>query len=262
MNQAGRTFPAFWAVSPRHPGRPWMAGAVALTLHAGLAAAVLTINPARFRAEAPIEVDVSAPPPPPEIRPPAPEPPAPRPEPRPRLIPHRAPVPAPPVAAPPPPSAEPPKPAAPPTFGVSLSSVVAGDGPGMAVPVGNTLMTKPGRPVHPGEVKPISGEGTPFTPVADMYISKYPEVLHEVKGEDIYPPEAKRLGIEGAVKLKLGIDEKGNVADVRVIERAGHGFDEAAVRAMRQFRFAAAVGNDGRPVPCRIEYTYRFDLSQ
>ena len=71
-------------------------------------------------------------------------------------------------------------------------------------------------------------------------------------GEENYPPEAKRLGIEGKVELKLGIDENGRVVQVKVIERGGHGFDEAAVKAMRLARFKPAMTSDGKAVPCSI----------
>ena len=67
---------------------------------------------------------------------------------------------------------------------------------------------------------------------------------------------------EGVVTFKIGVDEKGDVADVRIVERAGHGFDEAAAKAMRRFKFKPAIANDGRPVPCRISYTFRFNLTQ
>jgi protein TonB len=239
-----------------------MGAAIALGLHAAIAAGVLTLNPSRFRAETPIEIDVEEKqPPPPEVKP-APEPPPP-PE-RPRVAVRRAPAPAQPPPPPPPPRETPPKPSdAPPVFGVSLDSTVAGDGPGMAVPVGNTLMTKPGKAAHVGDTKTTEGSDShPFTPVAEMYIRDMPVVIHEVKGDDIYPAEAKRMGIEGVVRLKIGIDEKGNVVEVRLQDRAGHGFDEAAAKAMRQFKFSPAIANDGRPVPFRIVWTFRFDLMQ
>ena len=31
---------------------------------------------------------------------------------------------------------------------------------------------------------------------------------------------------------------------------------------MWRLKFKPAIANDGRPVPCRIEYTYRFNLTQ
>jgi protein TonB len=260
VSVAGAGLPDFWTAPGRRARAPWVGPAVALALHASIAAAVLTIDPARFRAETPIEMDVEEKPlPPPEVKP-APEPPPPPPE-RPRVAVRRAP--AIPLPQAPPPTEAPPKAAeAPPVFGVSLDSTVAGDGPGMAVPVGNTLMAKPGKPA------PHAGNGTatdateshPFTPVAEMYVAKMPELLQEIKAD--FPTEAKQMGLEGVVSLRVGVDEKGNVVEVRVVDRAGHGFDEAAIKAMRKFKFTPAVANDGRPVPVRLLYKYRFELNQ
>jgi protein TonB len=70
------------------------------------------------------------------------------------------------------------------------------------------------------------------------------------------------MGIEGVVRFKLGIDEKGNVVRVKITDRAGHGFDEAASRAVQRARFKPAIGTDGRPVPCNIPYTYRFEIPE
>jgi TonB family protein len=110
----------------------------------------------------------------------------------------------------------------------------------------------------PAPVK--SGRDPEFHPVADVYVGTLPETTYAVGSEDIYPPEAKRMGLEGSVKAKVGIDETGKVVEVELIERAGHGFDEVAERAMWKLRFNPARTSDGRPVPYRIEYTYNFNL--
>src|SRR5204862_3591017 len=110
--------------------------------HVVVAAALARVDTSRlFSGDQTVEMEVQEPkPPPPEVRP-EPPPPPPPPEAKPRIVMHRAATPPP--EAPPPPS-ETPKPSdAPPVFGVAMSSVVAGEGPGMAVPVGNTLMAKP-----------------------------------------------------------------------------------------------------------------------
>lgn len=62
----------------------------------------------------------------------------------------------------------------------------------------------------------------------------------------------------GTVRLRVGIDETGRVKEVKVIKRAGYGLDEAAVKAMWRFRFSPALGQDGKPVPFRINYDYIF----
>ena len=78
-----------------------------------------------------------------------------------------------------------------------------------------------------------------------------------------YPREARELGIQGAVHLRVAIDERGHVSDVKVISGLGHGLDEAAVSAIRsaQCQFTPALANDGRAVPYVIKrYTFQFQL--
>ena len=130
-----------------------MGAAIAVGLHGLLALGVVTIDPARFRAEQPIEIDVEEKLPPPEVKPPPPEVKPPPPEPPAHRPPHSDSTPPPPT--PPPPSEEPPKTdEPPPNFGVSLSATTAGDS-SVAVPIGNTLMTKPGP--KPEKPKPAVG---------------------------------------------------------------------------------------------------------
>jgi protein TonB len=251
----GASFPDLWAPRPGGARIAGVAAAIAVGLHGLLALGVVTIDPARFRSDAPIEIDVDEKLPPPEIKPPPPEPPPPPPE-RPRIV-RRMPAVAP-RPSPPPPSEEPAKPdEPPPAFGVSIDSTVGESS--VAVPVGQTLMTKPAMKKETPKPLP-SGEGTGgFTPVADIYISQHAEKIWAPDGEDNYPPEAKRLGIEGYVDLKLGIDERGKVVQIKVVLRAGHGFDEAAVKAMKQAKFKPAMTSDGRAVPCSIIWRYRFE---
>jgi TonB family protein len=84
-----------------------------------------------------------------------------------------------------------------------------------------------------------------------------PRLLRFVEAE--YPAEARAAGLEANVVLLLTIDPTGRVAEASVVEGAGHGFDEAALVAARQFEFAPAQ-QGGRPVAARIRYRYRFTL--
>jgi protein TonB len=74
-----------------------------------------------------------------------------------------------------------------------------------------------------------------------------------------YPMRAKRLGREGSLLLRLTIDKQGRVVEVEVVKKAGSGFDEAAVKAIRASTFAPAMKN-GRPVACRTFLPIRFQL--
>lgn len=259
-----------WWSSPARRTKGWVAASIAIGVHVAIAGGLLVVNPARLlHKEQIVEMEVhEPPPPPPEIRPerPQPPPPAPEPAPKPRIVPRRVaiatPKPQPAPATPPPPNQEPAKPTdAPPVFGVTLSSTVAGDKTAMAVPVGSTLMTKDRTPGKPGQVPSSGPPGVrPFVPVADVYIAVQPKLLHEINSGDIYPTEAKRMGIEGKVVLKISLDSSGNVVQVRVIAKAGHGFDEAARDALRQAKFSPARTSDGQAVDYSLTYTYFFEL--
>jgi protein TonB len=238
---------------------------VALSAHIGVGLALARLDLSElFRRDRDVEIDVNEPPPPPpDVRPPPPPPPEPPAKPK-VVMRHIA---APPPAAPPPPNQTPPKAAeAPPVFGVTMDSVVSGDGVGMAVPVGNTLMTKDrSRPKNDDAPKPYAAAPTAraFTPVPDIYVAKWPEKIRDVNSDDIYPPEARRLGFEGKVVMRVSIDENGDVVEVKIVTPAGHGFDEAAKKAvLRGVKFKPAETSDGKRVPVRIDYSFVFNLSQ
>jgi|GEM_PF-1916242 len=76
-----------------------------------------------------------------------------------------------------------------------------------------------------------------------------------------YPPMALRMGVEADVPLKVYVDENGRVLRVEVTKTAGMGFDEEAVKTVRQYRFEPALA-DGRPVPTEFSYVYRFRLQK
>lgn len=84
-----------------------------------------------------------------------------------------------------------------------------------------------------------------------------PEIEEFVEAD--YPEDAEAEGVEANVELELTIAADGVVTDARVVTPAGHGFDEAALDAVRRFRFRPAT-RDGEPIPARIRYRYVFEL--
>jgi protein TonB len=76
-----------------------------------------------------------------------------------------------------------------------------------------------------------------------------------------YPMMARRLGREGKVMLKLTIDEQGNLLDVKVIDKAGYGFTEAAVEAVKKSTFLPAK-KDGKRIASRALLPIRFQLEK
>jgi protein TonB len=77
----------------------------------------------------------------------------------------------------------------------------------------------------------------------------------------IYPPIARRSGIEGTVYLELFIDRTGLVQQVRILKEdpPGRGFGEAAVKAFEGARCIPAQAN-GENVSVRYRYPVSFKI--
>ena len=76
-----------------------------------------------------------------------------------------------------------------------------------------------------------------------------------------YPLMALRMGIESDVQLKVEVDAQGKVTKAEVIKSGGAGFDEEALKAVKQSRFEPAQ-RDGRNVAAEFTYVYRFRLQR
>ncbi len=76
-----------------------------------------------------------------------------------------------------------------------------------------------------------------------------------------YPPMALRIGMESDVTLRIEVDPTGNVTKAEITKSGGAGFDEQALKAVRQSRFEPAQ-RDGQNVPAEFTYIYRFRLQR
>ena len=74
-----------------------------------------------------------------------------------------------------------------------------------------------------------------------------------------YPYEARRLGKEGIVMLKLTLDATGSVSEIEVLQGGGFGMEEASREAVMLSRFRPATVK-GRPVPCQAILPIHFTL--
>jgi protein TonB len=83
----------------------------------------------------------------------------------------------------------------------------------------------------------------------------------ELQNRTIYPPIARRSGIEGSVVLELFIDKEGVVRNIAVLRETpeGRGFAEAAVKAFQGLRAIPAQAN-GEDVGVRYRWPVRFTL--
>ena len=75
-----------------------------------------------------------------------------------------------------------------------------------------------------------------------------------------YPERARRLGIEGQVVLRFVVDQFGRVErDIQVIDSLPM-FDQAAIDAVRQWRFSPARDRNGNAVRVVISVPLQFTL--
>ena len=148
---------------------------------------------------------------------------------------------------------EPPKP----IFGVTKDSVTEGEA-GMSVRVGNTLMKEPEKDLtDPSKVKPYAGP--PARDYESYELDRPPKPVKTVDPE--YPQMARRTGKVGRVVLRILITKNGQVAQVKVIQGpgAGLGFEDAAVAAVKQWRFSPPTVH-GTPVDVWADLPIRFTL--
>jgi periplasmic protein TonB len=104
----------------------------------------------------------------------------------------------------------------------------------------------------------VSGKGTGPLPVSQV---AYPPVLISQVRAD-YPQRARRRGIEGLVRLEAVLDCEGRVEnDVKVLQSIPL-LDEAAVNAVRQWRFTPARDHHGSPVQVILGIPIRFVLTE
>jgi protein TonB len=150
-----------------------------------------------------------------------------------------------------PPPRPPPPPSAPPTPQNALEAVAAHF---------EETETVPEEAAVPQAAPVPRAAGGEFLPM--HLVSKRPSFdENEFFRAVIYPPIAKRSGIEGRVILELFIDREGRVRRTVILREdpPGRGFGEAAARAFEKIRFVPAIAN-GENVSARLRYPVSFVL--
>ena len=212
-----------------------------------------------------VEIPPVQKPPPPPVRPPEPEPrPAPKEPPKPRAV--RAVQPEAPPAPPPPPSEPPPpqEPASDPGGAPTVSMPdIAPAATGVAVAPGPRNTGKIGRGGTGTGTGSGSGAGADPAPVpvsiAGIKRDARPRGDYDYTNKD-YPAEARRLGIEGVIRVVLTVDDKGKVKSAVLLNKLGHGLDELALARAWKIEFEPALDTNDHPVPSSVTWTFRMVL--
>ena len=172
------------------------------------------------------------------------------------------------MKAPPPPTNEPPPETPPPEtppptsapaapgpvhLGLSLSSTSTGGG--FSAPVGNSFGGKPGgRPTAPSAGE--NGVG-PLARAAALTVQ--PEPIDCTIPDSEYPKEARDVGFEGSVDLRIIIDSSGRVHHARVIKDPGYGLGAAAAKSVLHCRFKAGE-IDGKATAVEWDYRITYEI--
>jgi periplasmic protein TonB len=109
-----------------------------------------------------------------------------------------------------------------------------------------------------GGLAKSSGNGTDETETyAEAGVSSRARLLEGTPPE--YPPAARAAAVEADLPLEIVVDAGGTVVDARLLKHAGFGLDEAALRAVRGYRFIPAQ-RAGHGVSVRMRWVVDFRL--
>lgn len=75
----------------------------------------------------------------------------------------------------------------------------------------------------------------------------------------LFPMEARRRGLGGDVLLEFIVDQRGNVANVRILKSSDMIFEKSAADAIRQWKFQPAQ-HDGKVVDVRVRTRLKFNM--
>ena len=103
------------------------------------------------------------------------------------------------------------------------------------------------------------GPGAPGLSVQQTILRTKREAKPIQTARATYPAMALRAGLESDVTLRIEIDPQGSVIRAEIIKSGGSGFDEEALKAVKQSRFEPAQ-REGQNVPAEFTFVYRFRL--
>ncbi|RAU81517.1 energy transducer TonB [Pontibacter arcticus] len=97
-------------------------------------------------------------------------------------------------------------------------------------------------------------EQMPTFPGGDSEMQKY--VQKNVR----YPAAAQRAGVEGLVVVSFVVSKTGEISEIQVVKGLGAGTDEEAVRVIKSMPKWTPGKQNGRTVPVRYTYPFRFTI--
>ncbi len=88
-------------------------------------------------------------------------------------------------------------------------------------------------------------------------LTRRPVVIYQVEPE--YSEPARKAKLQGFVRLRIDVGLDGRPTNIRVIESMGLGLDEAAINAVKQWRFQPALsGSQPVVAPATVEVGFHL----
>lgn len=117
----------------------------------------------------------------------------------------------------------------------------------------------------PAKGRPLATASFDATEAPTARVAKNTQVSFEgieilEKPQPAYTEEARRLRIEGTVRLRVVFGAAGQIRVLSVVQGLGHGLDEAAIQAAEAIRFRPAR-RDGRPVDAPAVIQIQFQIA-
>ena len=128
--------------------------------------------------------------------------------------------------------------------GVRDTVASAGFGNGIGVGTGSRANDRPLESVKQSGFGSVEAGARRRHAQAAPETAAFKPVVIRSKPDPVYPPEARRLHIEGQVILRVLFGATGNLRVLRVEQGLGHGMDKAAIEATERIQFKPAERND------------------
>jgi TonB family protein len=103
-------------------------------------------------------------------------------------------------------------------------------------------------PVHRSALQPVRNPAVRARPISTP--------------PPVYPEPAARARIRGIVILEIVVDRDGHIAEGRVLKPLPLGLDQAAIDAVRKWRYEPARDGSGNPVPSIFSVTIPMPPTQ
>lgn len=119
-------------------------------------------------------------------------------------------------------------------------------------------------PTQPNRPESGAGPQTGFDPASQKAEADYKSLVGgHIRRNRFSPPQSKKAGLSGDVKVRFVVDRKGGISGVSVAGSSGHGLlDSEAVQFIQRLSPVPAFPRDLKKAEIPLTITLKFDLER